>query len=283
MIYLQEFGDKKERKMKKITKVQSITYIFIYILIISFLIITGFYPVFAYVMESNNYRIQSDSLNIGGVRQTSTNYIMEDTIGEISTGPSDSASYKLKAGYQQMQEVYLSISSPSNFTMKPDIPGITGNPGSPASGEATWTVITDSPSGFNMKIKASTDPALKLEAGQEFTDYTPASAGSPDYTWATPGASAAEFGFTVEPETAADTVNLFLDDDGANCDTGSTNNTNTCWFDFNDTNDIDIINRSSRTDSDGEDEIIKFRAESNEKLLKEGNYTATITVTVAAN
>ncbi len=177
----------------------------------------------------------------------------------------------------------IAIDTPGNISLKSDIPGMTGNAGAPASGTVTWTVTSSNATGYNVKIKASTDPALKLEAGQEFTDYTPASAGSPDYTWATPGASAAEFGFTVEPETAADTVNLFLDDGGANCDTGSTNNTNTCWFVFNGTNDIVIINRSSRTDCDGEDEVIKLRAESNEKLLKEGNYTATITVTVAAN
>ena len=56
------------------------------------------YSGLAYVASSSNYRIQSDSINVGGTRQTSTSYISEDTIGEIATGDSTSTSYKLKAG-----------------------------------------------------------------------------------------------------------------------------------------------------------------------------------------
>ncbi|HDL74815.1 MAG TPA: hypothetical protein ENH06_00295 [bacterium] len=54
----------------------------------------------AYVMSSSSYRVQKDSLNIGGVDQTSTNYKSKDSIGEIATGQSSSANYNLKAGYQ---------------------------------------------------------------------------------------------------------------------------------------------------------------------------------------
>ena len=54
------------------------------------------YPVWAYVMSSSSYRLQSDAVSVGGVRQTSTSYISEDTIGEIATGISTSASYKIK-------------------------------------------------------------------------------------------------------------------------------------------------------------------------------------------
>lgn len=55
----------------------------------------------AYVMSSPHYRLQSDSLNIGGVREASPSYRMEDTIGEVGTGDIGSALNNLKAGYQQ--------------------------------------------------------------------------------------------------------------------------------------------------------------------------------------
>lgn len=262
--------------------IKFIAYTYIYVSVVFLLITTGLYPVFAYVMESNNYRIQSDSLNIGGARQTSDNYIMRDTIGEIATGPSESTNYKLKAGYQQMQEVYLSVSSPDDVTMTPNIPGVTGNPGSPSTGDATWTVKTDNAAGFTMSISASSDPAMRLDSTWNFSDYSPVNAGTPDFNWATPDASAAEFGFTVEPKTEEDTVQLFLDN-GSACDiSGGSQNTDTCWYNLA-TTDLTIINRGSRTDSDGQDEKVKFQCESNAKFLQEGYYQATITVTVATN
>jgi len=248
----------------------------------SFLLVnTGFYPILAYVMGSDNYRIQSDSLNTGGGNWESGNYIFEDTMGEIASGPSLSNSYGLKAGYQQMQEVYLSVSSPADVVLTPAITGITGGV---ASGSATWLIKTDSPSGFDIKIKASTDPAMKQDGTYFFDDYMPASAGSPDYDWASPSASSAEFGFTIEPETAADTASLFTDNGLDTCGVGgNTNTSDKCWFDFNGASDIGIVHRTSRTDSSGESEVVKFMADSNGKFLKEGYYDATIIITVVPN
>lgn len=267
--------------MPRIKYLPCTKYIFIFLLLIT----VTTCPVFAYVMKSSNYHMQSDSLNIGGGRGTSTNYIWEDTIGEVASGISASGSYKLKAGYQQMQEVYISISSPSDITLTPSIPGMTGS-ATPASGSATWTVTTDSPSGFNMKIKASDDPSMQLSAGDHFFDYTPAQAGTPDYNWTTPAAGSAEFGFSVEPETAADTIQLFKNN-GSACDAGDNNTADKCWFDFNGQTDITVINKTSRTDTDGENEVIKFRAELNGdaavRIYEEGNYSAYITVTAATN
>lgn len=256
------------------------------IIITCFLI--DIYSVNADVMSSQNYRIQSDSINIGGFdEQSSANYKMKDTIGEIASDESASSSYKLKAGYRQMAEeaVYITISSPANVNMSAAINGITGNPGSPRTGSATWTVATNNYTGFNMKLHASTDPAMQLDGSNQFADYTPAVGGTPDYDWSSPAASAAEFGFTVEPETDGDTVQLFLDNSGASpCNTaGGTQTDDKCWFDFNGLNDINVINRTIFTNSGGEDEVVKFQTESNAKYLKEGNYVATITATAVTN
>jgi hypothetical protein len=66
---------------------------------------------FAQVRSSSNYQLQSDSINIGGGFSSSTSYIQESTVGEVATGISDSSSYSLRAGYQQMQEVYISMTT----------------------------------------------------------------------------------------------------------------------------------------------------------------------------
>ena len=140
-------------------------------------------------MYSSNYLLKVSSINVGGHQQTSDNYIMRDTIGEISSGESTSNGYKLKAGYQQMAaEFYLSISSPPDVTMTPAIPGITGGT---ATGEATWTVITDNPAGYSLSVKASTSPAMKGQAqGDSFADYTPVNPAVPDYNWSVADSSA---------------------------------------------------------------------------------------------
>lgn len=175
----------------------------------------------------------------------------------------------------------ITISSPTDVTMSSAIPGITGNPGSPRTGSATWTVKTNNTTGFYMALKSSTNPSMQLDATYNFSDYSPASAGVPDYTWASPASSAAEFGYTVEPETAADTSTKFKDS-GAACNTGSLNTADKCWYNMG-TSDETVVSRSTNTDSSGEDEVVKFQTESNAKYLKEGNYTATITATVTEN
>ena len=175
----------------------------------------------------------------------------------------------------------LSISQPADVTMSSAIPGITGNPGSPRTGSATWTVITSNTSGFYLTLKSSTNPSMQLDATYNFSDYSPASAGVPDYTWASPASSAAEFGYTVEPETAADTSTKFKDN-GSACNTGSLNTANRCWYNMS-TTDQTVIERSSNTDTGGEDEVVRFQTESNGKYLKEGDYIATITATATEN
>ena len=105
-------------------------------------------PTLAYVMSSTNYRIQSDSLNIGGLRQASTNYRMEDTIGEMATDESTSTNYKLVAGFMAKFPPYLS------FTVSTD----SLNLGTLSSSEVTIknhtiTTITNAESGYTTNIK----------------------------------------------------------------------------------------------------------------------------------
>lgn len=254
-------------------KTAKILFVFLPMFCLCFLLATN---IFAAVMSSSNYKMQSDNLTPGGGNWASANYIFRDTLGEFSTGPASGTSFNVRAGYQEMQEVFLSISAPANTAMKPDIHGISG--GTAATSTAFY-VITDSPSGFNLKINASTNPAMQLtgDPTRYFENYP----SSPTYNWSVaPGNS--QFGFTVYPGTADDVAPAFLDN-GAVCGSGSYN-ADACWMGFNETNLSTIINRTSRTNnSPGELATIKFQAQSNDNFLVNGEYKATITITASSN
>jgi len=76
----------------------------IYILTIIFIVtLSPFQEIVG--MQSNNYKIEKDSINFGGIDEgQSATYKLKDTMGEIGTGESDSASYIMMAGYRQMDE-----------------------------------------------------------------------------------------------------------------------------------------------------------------------------------
>ncbi|MDO9399530.1 MAG: hypothetical protein Q7T79_02505 [bacterium] len=177
----------------------------------------------------------------------------------------------------------LSITAAPDVIMSGAILGITGNAGNPRTGSTTWTVITSNTTGFNLTMvsNASTSPAMRLDSTWNFSDYSPVTAGTPDYAWSSPASSQAEFGYTVEPATAADTIAKFKDD-GTICGTGVGNTANSCWYNVSTTAET-IINRTSDTSVTGEIEKVKFNTESNAKYLKEGAYVADITVTATQN
>lgn len=233
--------------------------------------------IFASVMSSGNYRIEADDSAVGGGNYASTNYIFRDTMGEVSTGLSDSVSYKMRAGYQEMLEAYLTVSSPEDINLLPPIPGISGGT---ANASASWNVITDSPSGFNMQIGVSTAPAMMLvgDPTHYFANYS----STATYAWSVTSGNAL-FGYTVEPATEGDTVQTLLDNGSNTCGTGEVNGTDTCWAGFNGTTATSVVNRTSRTSIAGESEKVKLKAQSNNNFLVAGTYQSAITVTVLQN
>jgi hypothetical protein len=267
---------------KEIKKTISFFLIFI---IISCLIITYPYPLFAYVMESPSFRMQADSINIGGQLQTSPSYRMEVTIGEIATGRMESPTFRLGAGFQHVQEVFLSISVPVDITMSPSIPGVTGGIG---NGSVVWRVITDNRAGYTLRLRAAASPALTRTAAppaDNFADYVPATAGIPDVTFITP-AAASRFGFTVD---GADTALLFRRGGTAVAPTGACGSAalvdpvGQCWINTT-TTDRDIATRTVRTDIAGVDTTVGFRAQVTAgRHQLDGIYNATIIATVLTN
>ncbi|RLC39839.1 MAG: hypothetical protein DRH33_01775 [Candidatus Nealsonbacteria bacterium] len=258
-------------------------------LLLPIVLIISLYPfwlsgeVLGYEMESGSYRIQESSVNVGGLtEQTSTNYKMRESIGEVATGISTSSSYKLFAGFQQMQEIYLSVAlSTTSLQMSPDIPGITGGS---STATLTATTTTDSPSGYSIYISASTSPAMKCQSGgcnvatDNFADYTPSTPGTPDFNWEV-APNAAEFGFTPE---GSHIVQKFKDD-SSSCNTGSNDTTDACWYNFSTSNEI-IAQSYSANHPSGTPTTIKFQAESGpQNNQTSGNYGAVITITVVSN
>lgn len=227
----------------------------------------------AYISSSTSYRIQTDSVNVGGVLSTSASYRAQDTIGEEGVGTSSSASYTIKAGYQQMQQVYLAITAPGGIILAPNIPS-TG--GGIANGSSLWTVTTDNAAGYSMNIRASGTPALSSGANT-FADYVPAGV-DPDFTFTTPGASN-RFGFSPE---GADIVQKYKDD-GASCNTGALDTASACWAPLLASLET-IAARTTPNNPSGTPITIRFRAASGAANVQAaGYYTATTTLTVLPN
>jgi len=183
-----------------------------------------------------------------------------------------------------MQETYLSVSSPANVTMLPDI---SGSVGGTATGETVWTVITDNPAGYSFDIKASASPALPGQSqGDSLADYTPADSGTPDYNWSISD-STAEFGFSSE---GSHIVSKFKDNGADTCDTGSNDTADKCWYNFS-TSDEEIARSTSANHPSGTATTVKLKAQlynadgvpnDDAGMLIEDTYKAVITVTATA-
>jgi hypothetical protein len=245
---------------------------FSYASITTFLLIASLHVAGAQVMQSGNFQIQSDSINFGGGFSTSSNYRLESTAGEVGTGESDSENYALKAGYQQMQEVYIAISGAANVTMSPSIPGVTGGT---ANGSTTVTVTTDSPAGYELTIASETSPAMQKGA-DSIADYAPAGA-NPDFTFTT-GAADAHFGYTPQ---GTDVVQRFLDN-GASCNTGSSNAALSCWDGLSMTPET-IASQTTPNHPGGTVTTVYFRVGVGGSVVQPaGVYAATTTLTALA-
>ncbi len=180
----------------------------------------------------------------------------------------------------------LAITDCANVAFNPSPRSGFGD-GTVASASCTWNVKTANAAGFSMSLKASSDPALCTIATNDtcgsnpsFADYTETQNGTPDYTWSV--TTGAEFGYTVEPASPEDTVQKFKDN-GSACGVGTNNGTDTCWIDFS-TTDFNVVNRSQKTGTSGENIIVKFWNEiETDTVQTAGTYTAGITATVVDN
>lgn len=108
------------------------------LLLIAGITVPSTHFLFADTMSSTNYKIQADVISIGGDRSTSTNYIVQDTIGDLATGEDlQSTNYKGCSGYQCFQATpYLSFSVKEG-TAAPGTTGVGVNLGTAVPGQVT--------------------------------------------------------------------------------------------------------------------------------------------------
>ena len=222
----------------------------------------------AQVMESSNYGIQSDSINFGGGLSDSAGFSLESSAGEIATGESDSSSYTLRAGYQQMQQVLISLTGLAPVTLSPTIPGVSGGV---ANGSTTATVVTDSPSGYSLSIESESSPAM-VSGPNTIADYNTTT--NPDYEFVI-GVSDAHFGFSPFGD---DIIDRFKNN-GTSCGVGSTISNLNCWTGASTTATV-IAESTSSNHPTGADTRIKFRVGVGGSVTQApGVYVATTTVT----
>lgn len=223
----------------------------------------------AQVMQSSNYKMQSDSVNTGGGLSTSTNFGMEDTAGEIATGNSTSSNYQLKAGYQQMQEVFISMTAPANVQMSPSLGGLTGGT---ATGSTAFSVVTDSAAGYRVTIQSSTSTAMR-SGNNSIADYVPVGA-VPDFLFTT---DATEAHFAYSPQ-GADIAQRFQDA-GSVCGVAGSDTSNRCWDGLS-TTPVEIARRGTSNHPLGETTSIIFSVGVGGTVgVQPGQYIATTTVT----
>ena len=238
----------------------------IFLLISSFII--PLYVILAETMQSTNYKIPSDTVNVGGQSSTSSNYMLGDTLGETGTGDSNSSNYYLHAGFWQMQESYIAISNPSDLALTP-IGGINGEA---SEGTISWQVITDNSAGYSMSIKVTTTPAL-TSGLDSFADYIPGGA-DPDYNFSIVSTASA-FGFSPE---GVDTSTRFKDN-GLICNTDIGETLGKCWDGLSTSPKV-IFQRTTSNHQAGSAATVRFRAESGSNHIQTaGSYTAPIIVT----
>lgn len=220
------------------------------------------------VMQSGNYRIQSDSINFGGGLSTSSAYRLESTAGEVATGDSSSLNYGLRAGYQQMVTNYISLTAADPVTLSPSIPGVSGGV---ANGSTTVTVTTDSSAGYQLSISSTETPSMRKNA-DSIADYIPL--GVPDFTFIT-NATDSHFGYSP---SGIDVVTRFKDD-GAFCNVGVLETALACWDGLATTEEP--ISRSTTANTpNGATTTINFRVGVGGSVVQAvGTYTATTTLT----
>lgn len=242
-----------------------------YSLILTFILLCLLSISSAQVRTSSNYQLQSDSINFGGGLSTSSNYSLESTAGEVATGESTSTTYQLRAGYQQMQEVYLSMTGAQSVMMMSDIGGISGGL---SNGSTSVIVLTDSPSGYSLTIEAEDSPAMQ-KGSDTIADYVPASFPNPDPSFVT-APTDAHFGFTPEGD---DIVSRFRDNGSGTCYVGSLDTALTCWDGLS-TTAISIA-QGGANQPNGATTTINFRLEiGGDIAVPAGVYVATTTLTV---
>lgn len=138
--------------------------------------------------SSTNFRIWDDSVGSGGARSTSTNYIVEDTIGESATGEdSSSTNFLADAGFPAIfEEPVLRI------TLSASAAGLSPNPSPTTTGSTSYTATVATNADFGYTLQVTEDGEFRSGA-DSITDVSDGTitAGSLEYGIQVSGTDAA--------------------------------------------------------------------------------------------
>jgi len=169
-------------------------------------------PKMSFGMSSENFSIFADTINYGGNRSTSADFIIFDSIGEggiFDTSTSTSANYALSAGFEsQGLANFISAST------TPDLVEIGGlSPSGISSGNVYLQVSTNATFGYNTTItangefKESNNPSIYIPAVSDGA----VTAGVAEYGVRTSGADGAfnnaDQGLSTSAQTIASRTN----------------------------------------------------------------------------
>lgn len=226
----------------------------------------------AQVRSSPSYQLQSDSVSVGGGAANSPSYLSESTVGEVATGRSDSDTFIMQAGFQQMQVNFISVMVTNDVILTPALLGITGGT---STGSTTVKVTTDASGGYQLAIAAEQVPALQSST-DAIANYLPVGS-DPDYAFLVVPA-AARFGFSP---SGPDRAPRFKSSGGV-CGIGSADVIATCWDALPDT-PLTIAVGSGSNHPTGTETKLHFQVGiGSGAVTLPGTYVATTTLTVLA-
>lgn len=165
----------------------------------------------------------------------------------------------------------ITISPGDDSIMAPNI-GISSNTSIGSSG---WTVRTNNVTGYDLSVKADTNPALISAEGKTFEDYTETYDGTPE-PWSV--SSAKEFGYSAygdNIDTPTSTWGYAL-----TCGSAGVTDPGQYYVGFKTINHT-IATRGVVTPTSGIQTTICFAAEQETVYASSGVYNATITATAA--
>ncbi len=257
----------KSKKIKIAISIKRISLFFFLIILIPFAVLAE--------MTSNSYMIESDVIGSFGDSSNSTSYQLEDTGGETATEDMTSASYELRSGFwPAAMDYHISIACDSNVNMG-EIAG-TGQ-SNLGTNDATCTVRTDNPTGYNLSFNSETNSMLN-ESNDTIAAYTPTAEGSPEQ-WSV-AASASEWGARLKK---TGTTTYDSSKWGVAAGSESYISGDVYWHNVTDSGSFNIVTKNSETGEAGDTEVLQFGAEVGaNKIQPTGTYDVDVTVTAVS-
>ena len=251
--------------------------------------------------ESNNYEIPTDVQPAGGgVQSRSTNYMLDDTIGEGNIGYSASPNYLLNAGYQQGASdtaLTMTCTTPAALgtivrTGDTSVNGCSST-GYCASNSTTCTIDTNSAAGYALSwiISTGTGAAGARTGTGHLNGFAAGNRIVALYN--TNNTTPAVMDAAVAPTTAGGVLNnarwaarlsSTSTTTGGGSVTWGSDGVSDTWLRVATGSSVNIANRTSATGPGGDVEKIGFRVIINgTAIVPNDTYRATVTLTAITN